>query len=80
MNNKGTNNGDCKKHLCECDKKFAEGFAKKFEHWKEENWQLDMQGAYESTCMAPKEMVKISRGNPKNGKTKKGGLKREMKK
>lgn len=65
MNKKGTNNGDCKKSLCECDKKFAEGFAIKFQNWNEDYWQLDMKGQYESSCNMPKaKMGGMGGGGP----------------
>lgn len=48
LNRKGTNNGDCKRGLCECDKAFAEQFSATFGQWDEELWNLD--DAYDQVC------------------------------
>lgn len=50
LNKKGTNNGDCKKSLCECDKAFADTFAGVFNSWDASNWKLDEGGNYDQYC------------------------------
>lgn len=50
LNKKKTNNGDCKKSLCECDREFAEQFSVAFETWNESNWKLLNSGSYEEYC------------------------------
>ena len=50
LNKKETNNGDCKRSLCECDKAFAESFAENFNQWDESNWKLEEKGQYDDKC------------------------------
>jgi len=50
MNAKGTNNGACKKNLCECDKQFAYQVADSWEQWTEKHWQLEKQGLFDQAC------------------------------
>jgi len=50
LNKKGSNNGDCKRSLCECDKAFAENFANNFEEWDASNWKLEEKGEYDDKC------------------------------
>lgn len=51
MNAKGTNNGDCKRSLCECDKQFAEQVSEDWQIWDESNWNLDNRGLFEKACV-----------------------------
>jgi len=54
LNKKGTNNGDCKRSLCECDKAFAEKFANAFASYDKGLWNLaDDSVAYENQCHRP---------------------------
>lgn len=54
MNKKGTNNGDCKRSLCECDKAFAENYADAFQSWDSDLWKLsDDKSNYDSKCQRP---------------------------
>jgi len=50
LNKKGTNNGDCKRTLCECDKAFADSFAESFKLWDSNLWKLESRGLYEDMC------------------------------
>lgn len=61
MNKKGTNNGDCKRSLCECDKQFAEDFAKQFAAWDESLWNLEEQGKYEEMCESSMRSAGVDR-------------------
>jgi hypothetical protein len=51
LNAKGTNNGDCKRSLCECDKAFADSFATNFADWSSDTWQLEQNGNYDEMCV-----------------------------
>lgn len=62
MNRKGTNNGDCKKNLCECDKAFAENFAANFELWNSDNW--DLANKDETICQRPGAKIGGNNGPP----------------
>ena len=57
LNAKQTNNGDCKRSLCECDKQFADSFAANFEEWSADTWNLEENGTYDAMC------VRNSRGS-----------------
>ena len=46
LNKKGSNNGDCKRSLCECDKAFAENFANNFEEWDASNLKRPTPQSY----------------------------------
>jgi len=51
MNAKGTNNGECKRSLCECDKQFSEQVAADWQSWDEGNWNLDGRGLFDAACV-----------------------------
>lgn len=51
MNAKGTNNGECKRSLCECDKQFSEQVAADWQTWDEGNWNLDGRGLFDAACV-----------------------------
>lgn len=51
MNTKGTNNGECKRSLCECDKQFSEQVAADWGTWDEGNWNLDGRGLFDAACV-----------------------------
>merc|ERR1712227_315757 len=53
MNAKGTNNGHCKKNLCECDKQFAQQVADSWPEWTEKHWQLEKQKLFQQACVNP---------------------------
>lgn len=53
LNPKGTNNGDCKRDLCECDKAFANAFAANFGDFDSDNWKLMERGIYDERCEKP---------------------------
>lgn len=65
MNKKGTNNGDCKRSLCECDKQFAAGVASSWKLWNAENWNLETNGLFDNACQTNgKDSRMISSGPP----------------
>jgi len=51
MNAKGTNNGECKRSLCECDKQFSEQVAQQWQTWDEGNWNLEGRGLFDAACV-----------------------------
>lgn len=51
LNAKKTNNGDCKRSLCECDKQFADSFSQNFEEWSADTWNLEENGTYDAMCI-----------------------------
>lgn len=64
LNKKGTNNGDCKKSLCECDKAFAMSMAESWNDWSEDFWNLDNQGLFDSSCSVINKERMVSSGPP----------------
>lgn len=52
MNNKGTNNGDCKRNLCECDKEFANQVSLSWGEWTDKHWQLEKQNLFDAACVS----------------------------
>lgn len=50
LNKKKTNNGDCKKSLCECDREFSENFVNHFSEWENSLWKLMEKNEYEDNC------------------------------
>ena len=65
MNKKGTNNGDCKRSLCECDKQFAAAVAASWKDWTSQNWDLEQNGIFGATCVTnEKDSRMISSGPP----------------
>lgn len=52
MNAKGTNNGDCKRNLCECDKQFANQVSESWGDWTEKHWQLEKQNLFQQACVS----------------------------
>lgn len=50
LNAKGTNNGDCKRSLCECDKQFSYQVAGAWNEWRDQNWSLDSKGLFDQAC------------------------------
>lgn len=62
MNKRKTNNGDCKRNLCECDKAFAEAFTKNFESWTSDNWEIANKPG--DVCQRPGAKIGGSSGPP----------------
>jgi len=53
LNGKKTNNGDCKRSLCECDKNFADAFSATFREWDSDIWKMEEGGTYSNMCQRP---------------------------
>jgi len=64
LNKKGTNNGDCKRSLCECDKQFAENVSGAWLEWDEKNHDLETQGLQEAACVVPGGSRSLQSGPP----------------
>lgn len=65
MNKKGTNNGHCKRSLCECDKQFAFNVAESWKDWSSQNWDLEQNGIFGATCVTnDKDSRMLSSGPP----------------
>lgn len=65
MNKKGTNNGDCKRSLCECDKQFAMDVANSWRDWQADNWDLVSNGLFDHACAtAGKDQRMLNSGPP----------------
>lgn len=62
LNKRKTNNGDCKRSLCECDKAFAEQFSASFKEWNKETWNLN--DSYETYCQRAGGLPERSMAGP----------------
>lgn len=63
LNARGTNHGDCKRQLCECDKQFAIDVAESWNHWEESKHNLDGKQAFDSACPTSGGTRTLNRAN-----------------
>lgn len=64
LNAKKTNNGDCKRSLCECDKEFAERISEEWDNWDARNWNLEGMGVFERACRSPSVAGRVMSAGP----------------